>query len=239
MLSECRPVHRASSCSETSYQRTLARFSTERAAQKYPAEYRNRRRDQRERRAILSSLRGVPRNSRVLDLPCGTGRLLRLLLDAGYRVTCADSSANMVSLAETRWREVLRVERGAASSEPRFQLQNVMQTEFGDKEFDAVICNRLFHHFAKSETRVQALKELHRIAAGMIVVSFFCSFALDSVRWHAKDGFRRLLGGEARQDRRPIPLKAFRDDIHRAGLQMVRAIPVFYGISPMWYVVAA
>ena len=100
-------------------------------------------------------------------------------MDQGFRVTAADVSEAMVSIARTNI---------AASQSPTeghlphvdFEVRDVMQTGYADNQFDAVVCNRLFHHFTESSTRLRALKELRRISRGPVIISFFNSFALDA-----------------------------------------------------------
>lgn len=70
------------------------RFSSLTAASRYASEFRRRHfRDWREKRAIVRALGYVPKKAHVLDLPCETGRLTRLLLHEEFKVTCADSAA--------------------------------------------------------------------------------------------------------------------------------------------------
>ena len=215
-----------------SYLFARERFSRPAVAAAYPQEYRLTRRDQRERRCILRAVEELPCGSHVLDLPCGSGRLLKLLVDRGFRVTAADCSAAMLKHAHVsyqQWR------RDLPNSQPPVVFRNadVMQTEFADDEFDAVVCNRLFHHFTEAITRRQALAELRRICRGPIVLSFFNSFALDAVAFRMK----HLMRGSKPVDRIPIPLSLFAHDVRAAGLRIERQLATRWGISPMWYLV--
>ena len=72
------------------------RFSRKSLADIYPTEYSNRWRDRREKACILKCLESIPGGSRVLDLPCGTGRMTRILVSRGYDVTGADVSEAML-----------------------------------------------------------------------------------------------------------------------------------------------
>ncbi len=130
--------HVQSKRDDVSYSYALDRFSKPDVADDYPSKYRNTTRDRREINGIHKSLRDVPPRAHVLDLPCGSGRLMELLLSAGYSVTCADSSPSMVDLAEARWLEIKAAAKGSFR-EPRFFVSNVLQTGFADNEFDAVI----------------------------------------------------------------------------------------------------
>jgi SAM-dependent methyltransferase len=217
---------------DDSYARTLDRFNQPEIADAYPKQYSDGIRARRERETILAALGGVRPGSRVLDLPCGKGRLLPLLVERGFEVTAADSSPIMLAQARQAWSDF-----GGTSRTPGgrvdFDVQDIMKTTYDDGQFDAVVSNRLFHHFAESPIRRAALAELRRICGGRVIVSFFNSFALDTLR----RGVRHVLFGERRVDRFPISLRQFAEDGRAAGLEVVMALPTWWAISPQWYVV--
>jgi len=215
-----------------SHRDTIDQFNVPAVAAKYPASFGSSFRARRERACLLTAIRTLPAGSHVLDIPCGTGRLTRLLVDAGMIVTGADSSPQMVDLARGNW-EASEADRPIAGEQVRFEVRDVVQTGYPDQCFDAVLCNRLFHHFRNSSVRVAALSELRRICRGSIIVSFFNSFAVDGVRFRLKHWLR----GTEPTDRIPIPLQEFKNDLETAGLIAESAIPVMWGISPMWYLI--
>jgi SAM-dependent methyltransferase len=217
---------------QTSHQATIFRFDQAEVAEKYPTQFGNGWRDRREVRSLQRALSRVPAGAHVLDLPCGAGRLLDILVSGGYRVTCADSSEHMTRLARRRW-ETIRSSGSPNVPEPDFVVRDVMHTGYPDGHFDAVVCNRLFHHFRESETRIRALSELRRVSRGPVVVSFFNAFALGAVRLHLRHALRRTVP----LDRVPIPAWNFLNDIRRAGLTPVAMHAVVWGISPLWHVV--
>ncbi len=215
-----------------SYQRTIARFDVPAVAEKYPPAYGKTFRERREAACIRRSLKFLRSGGEVLDLPCGTGRLIPLLTAAGFHVTAADASPHMAAIAEQRWRA--RTEESfPASAQVEFSVQEVLNTSYKNDRFDGVICNRLFHHFNESETRIAALQELKRISRGPVIVSFFNSFALDALKFRLKHKVR----GTIPTDRIPIPLRTLEADIARAGLKVTRRLAVMWGLSPLWYVV--
>ena len=118
---------------------TRARFDSHASSLKYAGALDDTPTHRRELRCIKSLMAGVPAGARVLDLPCGAGRLLPFLVGSGYRVFEADSSAHMIDRA----RELALDRAPAATIE--FGVEDVLNTSFGDASFDAVICNRLFH----------------------------------------------------------------------------------------------
>jgi 2-polyprenyl-3-methyl-5-hydroxy-6-metoxy-1,4-benzoquinol methylase len=217
----------------SSHEAAISRFDQEDVAEKYPSQFGDGWRDRREVRSIRRSLLKVPPGSHVLDLPCGAGRLLDILAGLGYRVTCADRSEHMLRMARQRW-ETIRGSRNYNVPEPEFVVRDVLHTGYPDRQFDAIVCNRLFHHFRESEVRIRALRELRRISRGPVIVSFFNAFAIGSVRFQLKHAFRRSVP----QDRVPIPAWSFLNDIRRAGLTPVSLHAVTWGISPLWHVVS-
>jgi 2-polyprenyl-3-methyl-5-hydroxy-6-metoxy-1,4-benzoquinol methylase len=162
-----------------SYERTRKRFDKPSAAAKYATRFQHSRRHAHEERCIHDTLASLPRDASVLDLPCGTGRLTKGLVCCGFRVTGADNSSHMIAVA--------RQQHGPHVT---FDVQDVLATTYTDRQFDAVICNRLFHHFLEPQTRILALAELGRISAGPVVVSFFNRMSLGALRIYVS---RKLL----------------------------------------------
>ena len=216
-----------------SHSRTVDRFDSRDVASNYPAEYGHSFRERREHRCILKALNHIAPNSSILDLPCGTGRLTRILMEAGLEVTGADSSGHMVELARGNWQKIQARDSRFDSKKVTFEVRDVMDTGYADGQFDAVICNRLFHHFNEPETRIQALQELQRICKGPVIISIFDSFALDSLKRRLSYAVR----GKERTDRIPIPMGQFIGEIQQAGLEVVDTLSILRGFSPMRYVV--
>lgn len=218
--------------SEKTYLNTRDRFDDPEVAAEYVKKKNalNKGKNRREMACIETGLAGVPAASRVLDLPCGTGRLEGMLLSKGFDVVAADYAVNMLGEA----RKYLE-----ANLDPRdlprlsFSQQDIMHTTFEDNAFDVVICNRLFHHYPESATRVSVLTELARICKGRIVLSYYNSLALSALKFR----LRNMFSGRVPDDRIPISFAQFRRDIEAAGLKCVRTLPVRYGISPQTYLV--
>ncbi len=191
----------------------IQRFSTREAAEKYNQALVGTKKHIREMKALEIAVGGIPRNSRVLDFPCGTGRLYPLLEEMGYQVTAVDSSYHMAAIARQN-----RQDPGAQG--PGFAVSDVLKTAFCDNAFDAVICNRLFHHFYEKEIRRTALSELARISKGPIVISYYSTHCLDAVTFRIKNGLRK----RNPTDRVPIPPSVLAQDARASGLNVVREI---------------
>ena len=220
-----------------SYTDAKERFSQDSTAKRYPSEYRqNNKKDQREKSAILKTLSYLSPGADVLDFPCGAGRLTRLLLDNGFSVRGADVSPGMVEQATRnygRFRNTLSTE--SQRQDVQFDLEDIMSTDYKDNEFDAVICNRLFHHFTESETRVKALRELHRIASDKVIISYFNSFTLDA-KWRR---IRNWMKNHQPTDRIPISSEQFNSELELTGFKIIGTVDMWKYVSQMCYVIAA
>jgi ubiquinone/menaquinone biosynthesis C-methylase UbiE len=215
-----------------SHQLARERFSRKSLADIYPTEYSNRWRDRREKACILKCLESIPSGSRVLDLPCGTGRMTRILVSRGYDVTGADVSEAMLSRARDNFREY-RKRLGAKAPNVQFEIRDVLATGYNNDQFQGISCIRLFHHFDDSETRRRALRELRRICSGSIVVTFLNSFALDKYSSWLKAKIR----GQKHDSQLPIPFKTFAADVKAANLKIDKKIAAHWGISSRWFLV--
>jgi len=205
----------------------IERFDTPAAAKKYAASLIGTATDRREKRCITRALASVPAGSYVLDMPCGTGRLLPFLGSRGYRLAASDSSPHMIEFARQ-----MAAEHNLGMGDDDFRVADVFSSGFADDTFDAVVCNRLLHHFSDSLDRQRALAELGRICRGTIVVSFFCSQGWDAIASRIRDAIRR----RRLTDRIPIPYRTFARDVAAAGLTVQDVIPTRPLISKQWYV---
>ncbi len=130
-------------------------------------------------KSTLIGMLGAPSDGKVLDMPCGTGRLLSALSQAGFKtIEGADSSPNMLKLAATR-----------APGCP-IQEQNAFNTSYADGSFDRVCCLRFLFHV---EDPAMLFREVARILkpGGLLV--------FDSLRWTPRNRIPLLnckLGGK-------------------------------------------
>ncbi len=189
-------------------------------------------RNRREMASIIKGLDGLSANSKVLDLPCGAGRLLPMLLEKDFEVVASDYSQDMINVSEKYYQDQFKhaPEKTARLS---FNQQDILHTTFTDNTFDAVICNRLLHHYPEAEVRQAVLTELLRITRpnGRLIVSFFSNFALSALMFHLKN----RLKGLTPPGRIPIWYRTFEQDYRAAGWRCTGYYPVKYGISPQTY----
>ncbi len=166
---------------------------------------------------VLALLRRAGEVRRVLDLPCGTGRLVPDLAGAGYDVLAADVSLAMLAArgAPARQAPVLGWLQADAA---RLPLRG--------GACDAVVCLRFLFHVRRPEVRLAILREMGRAASRAVVGQV-------RYRWTVKHGLRfarSRLGWrrryEASNDRRAIAA-----ELRRAGLELLELVPVSRAFS--------
>ncbi len=100
-----------------------------------------------EQPAIRTLIEKLP-GERALDAACGTGRLTRLLVDAGHDVIGVDSSESMLRRAR------------ASIPEAAFQSASLLELPFPDESFSIVCCGLAMTHLAGL---APAISELARV----------------------------------------------------------------------------
>jgi ubiquinone/menaquinone biosynthesis C-methylase UbiE len=112
----------------------------------------------------LTALPALAPGARVLDVGCGTGRLLAALRarDEGLSLTGVDASEGMLAKARERLGPDVGLRRAPAEDLP-----------FGDDAFDIVVTVSSLHHWRMPE---RGLAEIARVLAseGLLVVTDWC-----------------------------------------------------------------
>ena len=101
-------------------------------------------------------------NGAVLDLPCGTGRLLQVFAERGYRLIGADVSAEMVHVARRRF---------AGNSLFSFCQADAESLAFADDSFDYLTSFRLMCHLPH-DVRRSVLGEMVRVTHRVLVINY-------------------------------------------------------------------
>jgi SAM-dependent methyltransferase len=154
------------------------------------ADYRRSREPSRFRRyyledAIINAwLTGLPSRALVLDIPCGTGRMIETVIQRGFRYIGADFSRAMIGEA-----------RQTAADKAVLGFVNADATDlpFRDGSADCVIIWRLLHHVADQEIRQRMLREAARVSRGSVLVSFHHPVSFTAARLWVQ---RKFFGGK-------------------------------------------
>jgi ubiquinone/menaquinone biosynthesis C-methylase UbiE len=151
---------------------------------KYERELHKRISNRRELRIIEALLGLVGRCDRVLDVPCGAGRLSGVIAEHAQRLYEVDYSREMLKLCR----------RNASTYVPFVINASAFQLPFPDRAFDLVVSIRLSHHIPDREARKDHLRELLRLARRHVLLTFFDEA---SVKNRLRNLYRRL-GGKKR-----------------------------------------
>jgi ubiquinone/menaquinone biosynthesis C-methylase UbiE len=180
---------------------------TQDAAEKY--QIRKDTKNRAEMRLVDRAFALVPKDSRVLDVPCGGGRVTVHLAKKGYHVSSGDLSEAMLKIA----REAV----AKAGLKCDVQRQDIEKLGFPDRAFDAIISFRLFHHFPNKEIRQRAVSELCRVAGRWVALSYFSPASVTSV----KRKIRAAMGGR-KSEKHPTSLAEVTSYFEKCGFRLVK-----------------
>lgn len=106
--------------------------------------------------------RYCPESGKVLDLPCGTGRLMRVLTERRMTVLGGDISEEMLRIARKKFIETPKVD---------FQVMDAERLPFEDGHFDYLTSYRLMTHLP-GPVRSRVLKEMIRVTRKVLILNF-------------------------------------------------------------------
>jgi SAM-dependent methyltransferase len=199
-----------------------AGYATDAAASRYEAKSRKgplrRLSARREAALVARALRGLPPGARVLDVPCGAGRLLSVAAAGGRRAIGADFAAPMLALARRAGAPVVRA---SATALP-----------LADRAVDAVVCVRLLHHYG-ADDRARILAEIRRVIRDRALLTVFDARSFKH---------RRRLRRERRRARPSlrygVRIGDFLDELRAAGLAPGRVRRLVPGYAELTFVEA-
>jgi 2-polyprenyl-3-methyl-5-hydroxy-6-metoxy-1,4-benzoquinol methylase len=146
-----------------------------------------------EMRLLEKAFALIPKDHKVLDAPCGGGRVTLHLAQLGYPVSSADLSDAMIKITREN------VEK--AGLPVTVEKQDVEKFTYPDRRFDTVVSFRLFHHFPNTDIRRRVAKELCRIADKYVVLSYFSPASFTSMR---NKVVAKLTGKESKKYSTPL-----------------------------------
>ncbi len=159
-------------------------------------------------RAFQKMLALVDSKGSVLDIACGTGRYVELLLNKEYQVGGIDISNQMLTIARERCdvqKNLLFLQQGDAQYLP-----------FDDKQFNGITCMRLYHRVPPLN-RVDMLREIKRVKKDWAILFFGMATPWLDLRQKIRG---QLIKG---RDSNPYPVKheQLLDELSSADLQII------------------
>jgi ubiquinone/menaquinone biosynthesis C-methylase UbiE len=162
-----------------------------------------------EMRLVDGAFAHVPKSHRVLDVPCGGGRVTVHLARQEYNVSAADLSEAML--------QITREAVAAHKLNCPVEKQDVEKLTYANRRFDTVVSFRLFHHFPTPDIRQRAVTELCRVARKYVALSYFSPVSVTSVR----RTLRAALGGR-KSEKHSTSLVEVEGYFAKAGFKLVR-----------------
>ena len=170
-----------------------------------------------ESRQLERIIHGILKGGRVLDAPCGTGRLTEVFLTHGLAILGGDISGEMIGIARHRHQSV--------NGELIFSQMDFLHVPLADGAVTATFSIRFLVHIPPHE-RVAILKEFRRVSRQWVVISLSIS-----TPWHRLR--RRIKGwlGHDKPIRHPITDEDMRRELAQAGLKEVKRFYTFPIVS--------
>ncbi|HSV18628.1 MAG TPA: methyltransferase domain-containing protein [Casimicrobiaceae bacterium] len=178
-----------------------------------------------EKRTLRRAFARVPRTARILDVPCGTGRMAQELLRVGYKVVGADISPAMLDVAGRKLAEF-----GDRFTAIVGDVRELARTQAG--QYDAALCARVLMHFELPQ-QIEFLRAVATLSRGTVVFTQSFSTPYQRMRRRVKHVLRN-----ADPANYPITEQQLRRLLDGAGLREVRRLRVASLISEALMVVA-
>jgi ubiquinone/menaquinone biosynthesis C-methylase UbiE len=157
----------------------------------------------------------------VLDIPCGTGRLIEPVTRRALRYIGADFSRAMIREAQQSAGDRARL---------GFVNADAAHLPFRDDSVDCVIIWRLLHHIKDAPTRLAMLREAGRVARHSVLISYHHPISFTAARrWVQRKLFGRTQGGGE------ITQWRLRREARECGLELVDSKGFRKYISVNWF----
>jgi ubiquinone/menaquinone biosynthesis C-methylase UbiE len=172
--------------------------------------------------AIVSRwLRDLPKGGLVLDIPCGTGRLVQTVTRHGLRYLGADVSRAKIGEAQ---------HEAEAAETFGFVNADAEHIPLADNSVDCVIIWRLLHHIRDPRVRQAMLREAARVTRHEVIVSFHHPLSFTSIR----KACQRVLTGK-NQGAGAISHWRLRREAQACGLRLIETRSFRKYISINWF----
>jgi predicted TPR repeat methyltransferase len=177
-----------------------------------------------EKRMVGKCFQGAAKPQKIVDVPCGTGRLAEALLKQGHSVHGVDISDEMLHVARQR----LDVYGSRFTTE----VADVKHLPAEVPTYDGALCARVLMHFTLDQ-QIEFLIGVARLSRSVVVINH----SLDSGYQRFRRGFKRLLGHQE-SALHPVSNKDIKVLLKNAGLREVKRRRLLPIISEAVYIVA-
>lgn len=137
-----------------------------------------------ERHFIHRAFEDLPHGTKIIDIPCGTGRLAEVLLEDGFTVHGVDISGAMLTVASERLARF--------GDQFQTQISDVRDMQPNPTTpYDAALCARVLMHFPLTG-QIEFISHVAKLTRGPIVFTQSLSTPYQRLRRRIK----RLLGNQ-------------------------------------------
>lgn len=178
---------------------------------------------QSEHATVEQFLQQLPGQSRLLDVPVGTGRFAELYRDQQLEVVGVDVSADMLAAAATKG--------DALGLRWTLRQGSIFELDWPDHHFDVSLCIRLFQWLTPPEI-TRALTELKRVTRHQVVFGAPTYLRLNQIRSPAtlsrcaRQSKLRFYRWRKHSDQLCHRADVLLQAIHDAGLRLVERYPI-------------
>ena len=182
----------------------------------------------RDQRLIEKAVRHAGRVERILDVPCGTGRLVRSLAPRVPHSVGADVSLDMIGFSRLH----SSVKNGSKGLLEYVQC-DARYLPFSNDSFDVVLSGRFLHHLfhLPQSERLQVIREFARVSRGWVLGDFNIRYGLK----YYVNRLRSALVGKPLKSERRTASEVF-EELTQAGLRVERVYPISWVASEKWYI---
>lgn len=115
-------------------------------------------------------IKNIKKNSKILEIGCGTGRSLRQIVNLTQDITAIDHEKEAITKSKKNFRKYQNV---------KILLADARSLPFNDNFFDTVICMTTFSNFG--DYKIKILNEIYRVAKnkGIVIISMYGDNAFD------------------------------------------------------------
>jgi len=181
-----------------------------------------------DQRLVEKAVRHAGHVERILDVPCGTGRLVRSLASRVPHSVGADVSLDMIEFSRLH---------PSVKNGPKGVLEYVQcdarSLAFSNDSFDVVLSGRFLHHLfhlSKSD-RLGVIREFARVSRRWVLGDFNIQYGLK----YYMNRVRSILKGKPLKSERMTASKVF-EELAEAGLRVERVYPISWVASEKWYI---
>lgn len=182
----------------------------------------------RDRRLVEKAVRDTGHIERILDVPCGTGRLIRSLASRVPHSVGADISLDMIEFSR-----LSTPVKGGLKGLLEYVQCDAKYLPFGNDTFDVVISGRFLHHLfhLPQPDRLQVMREFARVSRRWVLGDFNIQYGLK----HYINKVRSVLRGEPLKSQRMVAARVF-EELAKAGLRVEQVYPISWLASEKWYI---